>query len=291
MSLPDAPPGPAVATPPGGDRGFLFAPSSAIVCTMRTLISLLALCALPALAQDAAGPEGAAAGADAASYVAKLDELWKTRDEEASLESADKVIRDGLKAFPDDYALLWRAARQRWWVADGTAAEKRKRQLAREGWNYAERAVKVKADGAEAKYYLALSIGAYSQAVGILKALSEGLEGKFNENLDYAMKHNEAFDRYGAHTAKGRYYWELPWPRRDLGKSKAELQKSIDKHPEHLRNYLYLAETLLKDGDAKAAKAAIDRVLAGSEAYDPPEARRVKAWARPLAEKIAAELQ
>ena len=255
---------------------------------MRALL-LVAFCAVPALAQDAAPEPAAAPGA--ASYVAKLDELWKTRDADPSIKGADEAIRDGLKAFPDDYALLWRAARQRWWIADGTAAGKRKRQLAKEGWNYAERAVKAKADGAEGKYYLALSIGAYSQSVGILKALSEGLEGKFNENLDYAMKNNEAFDRYGAHTAKGRYYWELPWPKRDLGKSKTELQQSIDKHPEHLRNFLYLADTQLKDGDAKAAKAAIDKVLSGGDAYDPPEARRVKAWAKPLAEKIDAELK
>ena len=125
--------------------------------------------------------------------------------------------------------------------------------------------MKAKADGAEGKYYVALSIGAYSQSVGILKALSEGLEGQFVENLDYAMKNNEAFDRHGAHTAKGRYYWELPWPKRDLAKSKAELQQSIAQHPEHLRNYLYLAETLLKDGDAKGAKVAIDKVLTGPD--------------------------
>jgi hypothetical protein len=124
-----------------------------------------------------------------------------------------------------------------------------------------------------------------------LKALGEGLEGQFVENLDFSIKNNEAFDRYGGHTAKGRYHWELPWPKRNLGKSKEELQKSIDKHPEHLRNYYFLADTLLKDGDAKGAKAAIEKALTGSDAYDPPESRRVKAWAKTLAEKIDAELK
>jgi hypothetical protein len=256
---------------------------------MRSLL-LLALCALPALAQDAGAPTPPPA-ADAATYRARLDELWTTRDAAEPAKASDEAIRDGLKAFPADYELLWRAARYRWWVADGADNEKLKRQLAKEGWNYAERAVKAKADGAEGKYYVALSIGAYSQSVGILKALSEGLEGQFVENLDYAMKNNEAFDRHGAHTAKGRYYWELPWPKRDLAKSKAELQKSIDQHPEHLRNFLYLAETLLKDGDAKGAKVAIDKVLTGPDAYDPPEARRVKKWAKPVSEKIDAELK
>lgn len=246
---------------------------------MRLLLSLILL-SQPALAQDAAPAP------DAAAFVTKLDELWKGRDAAESTRENDAVIRDALKAFPSDYELLWRAARIRWWVADGLTDEKLKKQIAKEGWNYAKRAVEAKPQGAEGKYYTALNIGAYSQAVGILKALSEGLEGQFVENLDFAIKNNEPFDRYGGHTAKGRYHWELPWPKRDLGKSKAELQKSIDKQPEHLRNYYYLADTLLKDGDAKAAKVEIDKALNGAEAYDPAEARRVKAWAKGLAAKI-----
>ncbi len=246
---------------------------------------VVALCwSLCAFAQDAA-PPAAAPAADAASYSAKLDELWKTRDAEGASKANDDVIRDGLKAFPNDYEILWRAARIRWWFADGMTEERIKKQTAKEGWNFAKRAVEAKPAGAEAKYFTAINIGAYSQAVGILKALSEGLEGQFVENLDYAIKNNESFDRYGARTAKGRYYWELPWPKRDLAKSKAELQKSIDKNPEHLRNYLFLADTLLKDGDKKGAEEAINKALSGSEAYDPPEARRIKAWSKSWKEK------
>lgn len=255
---------------------------------MRLLTLSVALWwSLLAFAQDAAPPPAA----DAASFATRLDELWKTRDSADSVKLNDEVIRDGLKAFPADYELLWRSARIRWWVADGLSDEKLKKQVAKEGWNFAKRAVEAKPQGPEGKYYTALSIGAYSQAVGILKALSEGLEGQFVENLDFSIKNNESFDRYGGHTAKGRYHWELPWPKRNLGKSKEELQKSIDKHPEHLRNYYFLADTLLKDGDAKGAKVAIEKALNGSEAYDPPESRRVKAWAKTLAAKIDDELK
>lgn len=260
---------------------------------MRTRMLLGALLlSLSAQAQEAAPPPAEAPAAapapaaDAASVVATLEELWKTRDTAASAKATDEAIRDGLKAFSGDYEILWRAARYRWWVADGTNDEKLKKQIAKEGWNFAKRAVEAKPQGSEGKYFVALNIGAYSQAVGILKALGEGLEGQFVENLDASLKLNEAFDRYGGRTAKGRYHWELPWPKRDLGKSKAELQKSIDKHPEHLRNYYYLAATLLKDGDAKGAKATVEKALTGADAYDPPEARRVKAWAKTLAAEI-----
>ncbi len=278
-------------------RAFTFSPAWATLRPMRLhpLALAVVLLAVPALAQEPAADAGAAPAAaapaapTAAEFSAKLDELWKTRDAAESMKASDAAISAGLKAFPEDYELLWRAARYRWWVADG-ASDKLQRQLSKEGWNYAERALKVKPNGPEGRYYLALSIGAYSQAVGVLKALSEGLEGKFVDNLDFAMKNNEAFDRHGAHTAKGRYWWELPWPKRDLEKSKDELNKSIAKSPEHLRNYLFLAETLLKDGKAKEAKVEIDKVLNGSGDYDPPEARRVKGWAKPVAEQIKKEL-
>jgi hypothetical protein len=234
-----------------------------------------------------APPEGPAdQKPDAQSFVSTLEACWKTRDDEASIKRCNDAIREGAKAFPTNYEILWRAARFRWWTADGSTDEKLKRTIAKEGWNYASRAATANPGGPEAKYYVACNIGAYSQAVGILKALSEGLEGQFVENLDFAIKNNEAFDRAGGRTAKGRYYWELPWPKRNLKKSKEELQKGIDQHPEHLRNYLFLAETLLKDGDAKGAKVQVDKVLAGDETYDPPEARRIKRWAKPLSETI-----
>ncbi len=241
-------------------------------------------------AAEAAAPPAPPVVAEA-SPVEKLDTLWKTRDEEASLKDGDATIRAALKDKGEDYAVLWRAARLRWWVADGAKNEKLKKQIAKEGWLFAERALKVNGSGAEAKYYLALNIGAYSQAVGILTALGEGLEGKFLENLDFAIKNIESFDRYGPRNAKGRYWWELPWPKRDLAKSKTDLEFVAGKHPEHLRAWLYLAETHLKDGKPKDAKAAMDKVLQGSGAYDPPEARRIKDWAKPVAEEIEKALK
>jgi len=124
-------------------------------------------------------------------------------------------------------------------------------------------------------------MGNYSTAVGILKALGEGIESKFNERLDKAISLNDDIDLAGPLLAKGRYFYELPWPKRDLDKSKESLEKALKKHPENLRAWLYLADTQLKDGDAKKAKESIDKALNGSGAYDPPETKRVKALARP----------
>lgn len=247
---------------------------------MRVLLLSLFV-ALPAFAQPAS----------AADVTTKLDELWKTRDDAASMKATDEAITEGLKAFPDDFEILWRASRVKWWVADGATDSKLKKQVAREGWTLAERGVKAKADGMQAHYYIALNIGAYSQAVGILKALGEGLEGKFNDELEKARKADASYDRYGPVNAKGRYYWELPWPKRDLEKSRSEIKSVLEKHPEHLRAWLYLAETELKDGKAKDAKTCVDKALSGADAYDPPEARRIKKWAKVVSEEVEKELK
>lgn len=109
--------------------------------------------------------------------------------------------------------------------------------------------------------------GVYSQAVGVLKPLKDGLEGKFNERLDTAIKINLDYERGSPLLAKGRYHYELPWPKRDL------------------------AETLLADGEAEKAREAILKVKQGSVAYDPAEGRRVQEWAKKVEAKIAEELE
>ncbi len=265
---------------------------------MRTaLLVSLVLLSTHAWAQSDGGaaPEAGAvvapAAPTAADHAAKLDELWKTRDDAVTAKATDAATAEALKAFPDDYGVLWRAARVKWWLADGASDDKVKKTLGKEGWALAEKAVKARPAGVEGKYYVAVNIGAYSQGAGILTALGEGLEGKFVENTDAACKLDEAFDRHGCHTVKGRYHWELPWPKRDLDKSRVELKKTLVTNPEHLRCWLFLAETELKDGKAKDAKVAIDKVLAGPVDYDAPEARRIKARAKAVSEAIEKELK
>ena len=237
--------------------------------SMRSALCL-ALLLLPALAlaeEDTLG---------------KLDALYARREDPAAVKELETAVQTALKATPDDYELLWRAARARYWVADGQPNGDTKKRLAKEAWDLSERALKKNPKGVEGSYFAALSIGAYSQAVGILSALAEGLEGKFNDRLDYAIKANPDIDHGGPLIAKGRYYFELPWPKRDLGKSTQILQKVVEKHPESLRAYVYLAETQLDDGKTAEAKATLAKALSGSVSYDPAEGQRAKGMARKL---------
>ena len=213
---------------------------------------------------------GSASAVEPAEFHGKLDELHKKRDDAAALKEQETVLRDALKEHPKDFGVLWRAARLRHWIADDAADARLKKQQGKECWAFAEQAIALQPERVEGHYFAGLGIGVYSQAVGIMKALSEGLEGKFNSRIDKAIALDPWFEIGGGHIAKGRYFYELPWPKRDLGKSRAEYDKVIKKHPENLRALMFLAETELADGEEKRAKELIDKVKSGDVSYDPP---------------------
>ncbi|WP_375766002.1 hypothetical protein NR798_30435 [Archangium gephyra] len=247
---------------------------------MRSIsLALFLLAAFPVLA---ATPE------ELSAWDAQYEQK---RGDAAAVKQLDESLKKALEATPDDYEVLWRAARIRNWQADGTTDAKVKKSLGKQVWELGDRARKVAPDRVEGHYFAALGIGAYSEAVGILSALGEGLESKYNERLDAALKIDGMYGRGGPLLAKGRYFYKLPWPKRDLGKSTSHFQKALSKHPETLRGWLYLAETLLADGEEKKAHEAILKVTQGSVGYDPAEGRRVQEWAKPVQAAIEEKLK
>jgi hypothetical protein len=254
--------------------------------TLRLLGRVLgAMCLITGLA--AADGDGGPS-----SDVVKLDELWGKRDD----PQVEAQIAATIKQFGEsqDYEKLWRVARWYFWEADGAKDDATKKALGKAGWDAGEKAKKIDSKALEAKYWTSADIGAYSEAVGIFNALTEGLEAKFRDPLEQCVKadpnHLNANINYvGPQTALGRYYFRLPWPKRNLGKSKTLLQLAVKVRPENLRAHYFLAETLWDDGKKAEAKAELAFIKDASDSYDGPEARRVKAMAAPLAEKYAKE--
>jgi hypothetical protein len=258
-----------------------------------TLLMTVAYSSRPVWALVLIGFLAAADGdAGVSADVAHLDELWTNRDD----PQVEAQIAAMMKQFADsqDYEKLWRVARWYFWQADGAKDDATKKSLGKAGWDIGEKAKKVDSKGLEAKYWTSANIGAYSEAVGIFNALTEGLEAKFRDPLEQCAKadpnHLNANINYvGPQTALGRYYFRLPWPKRNLGKSKQLLQLAVKVRPENLRAHYFLAETLWDDGKKAEAKAELAFIKDGSESYDPPEARRAKRMAQALSEKYAKE--
>jgi len=231
------------------------------------------------------------AAASTPQQLEALDAAFARRGQPAEVQALDRSLTEALKAEPRDFELLWRASRLKQWIADGATDERLKKQAGKEAWELGDRARALNPARVEGHLYAAIGLGAYSQAVGVVKALRQGLEREFLSRLDAATRANADYLRGNPVLVRGRYHYELPWPKRDLDKSAAAFRQVLKKHPEDLRAWLYLAETLLKDGKEEEARAAILKVTRGSAAYDPAEATRVQRWGREVQAKIEEELR
>jgi hypothetical protein len=242
---------------------------------------LLALSSLLAWPVQAAPPE----------LLASLDALYARRADTSASKELEATLKKELQAAPDDYELIWRSARLLAWQGDVAQDNRLKKVLGKQAWDRCEQGVKLAPERVECQYFAAVGIGAYSQAVGIVKALGEGLEGKFNERLDAAIRMDPDFDFGAPVVIKGRYHFELPWPKRNLGESTKLLERVVAKFPQNLRAHAYLAETLLKDGKPAKAKEAILKVKQGSGAYNPAEAQLIQERSKKLEAEIEEELK
>ncbi len=224
---------------------------------------------------------------------ADLDALFTERDQPGFAEKNGAAVEAALKATPEAYDVLWRAARWHCWIADGwLPKESPKREPeAKRCWDLGAAAVNANPDGVEGNYYAGNGVGEWSDEVGIVKALTQGLEGIFNGYVDKAIKLNPSFHDCDPLVLKGRYFWALPWPKRDLKKSAETLQRGIASCPLRVRLYVYLADTQLKDGDAKAAQATLAKAKALAVGGDPAETRRGLKLADVAMKKVEEELK
>lgn len=222
--------------------------------------------------------------------LAKFDDLWAKRDDPAAATDLANMVRD-FKATAD-YDKLWRSARWYFWMSDGeNVDDNQKKVYGKTGWDIGDLAKKARPDGLEGKYWTSVCIGSYSEAVGVMKALTQGLEGKFRDPLLEVVKADPTYQNaninfVGPEVAIGRYYDKLPWPKHSTDKAKDWLNRAIKAHPEDLRAHLFLAAAI-KGDDKVAAKKELNFVLSGDESYDPPEARRVKHFAKALLGEIS----
>jgi len=217
-----------------------------------TLAGLLALGLAPgvALAQD-----------DSASALAEADRLWKTRDAGSSAQTAITVLERALKTDPQNYDVCWNLARFHYWQASGATNTDVKARHGKAGWDYAEKAKRINPGGVDGYYWAAANIGAYSNGHGIVTALKEGLGDKFQQNAEKAAQINAAHDDAGPLRALGRFHFSLPWPLKDLDKSRDYLSRALKIAPNSAINLYYMADLEREEGNDAAARALLQKVI------------------------------
>ncbi len=241
-----------------------------------------------------AGAAVAAPSPGVAETVARIDELHQRRDDPRTLAEERRSVDQAVATMGGDYDVLWRAARLYAWMGDDPRAETDQRsRLGKKAWELAERAIPLRPADPAGYYWAAVGMGTYALGIGVLKALSMGIEGKFRERLGRAEQLSPGFERGGVGVAWGRFYERLPWPKRDRKKAVENLRRTLTQYnPASLRARVFLAETLLHQDQAAEAKRLLDEVAAAPVGrYDAPEERRAKLMGAALLPEVLKELR
>jgi len=234
---------------------------------MRTAMLVLSVCA--------------ATAADAQTFAQRWDELWARRETADAQNELARMAKAELARNPDSFEGNWRRAALLVWQADGMSdGSELKAQFGKLAWEAGDKAVAAKPGDVRGHYFSGTGIGLYSEGVGILKALSQGLEGKFRDRIQTALKLDKDFLDGAPQSVWGRYFFKLPWPKRNVGESIKVLSAAVEEHPGNLRAKLYLADALADDGKGAEAKKIAQQIVDAPLQGDVPEQKRMKDLAR-----------
>lgn len=232
------------------------------------------------LAADVAGVAHPVASPGPADILARIDALHRRRDDKAAFAEERQLLDAAVAHSPADYESLWRAARAYFWLSDDPGIPREERsKFGKTGWDLAERAIVANGNRPDGHYFAAVNMGSYALGLGIVKALTMGLEGTFKARLTRAGQLAPGYESGAIDVVWGRFYEKLPWPKRDRKEAEKHFQRVlVSLNPSNLRARVFLAETLVHEDRAAEAKVLLDQVAAAKPgAYDVAEERRAKA--------------
>jgi len=241
--------------------------SRRLIGDLATLAVALVLAVLGARTALADQPTGA--------VVARMDELWEQREAPNSMPDLMTIGAEGAARAADPYEIEWRLARAYFWVAYTQNNRVTKRGIAGKAVEWADRARVHRADRVEGHYFYAVAIGAYADCIGVMQAVMEGIVSRFETAARRAYEIDRDFEHGAPMTMLGRYYYLLPWPKRDLDRSRRYIEEATRRHPGALIAHVYLADTYFALGERAKAQSELEFALEnqpepGSERDLPP---------------------
>ncbi len=192
--------------------------------------------------------------------VVLMDHVWHAREQMGSAAAIIDLGERALRVSPRSYEVHWRLARAYWWLAHGDGDRTLRRDWARAGVDWARRSVDLNSAAVEGHYFEALGVAEYAILVGVPTAVLEGVAGRIEDAARRAYAIDPTFDDGGPMIVLGRFYFMLPWPKRDLRESVRLLEEARERAPRSLLARVYLAETYRALGDEKAARDELNYV-------------------------------
>ncbi len=214
-----------------------------------------------------------------AGWREKFDELWHHRDESGVEKQLEQILQQQLAVEPRSFEANWRLSALYNWEADAKESDE-KAALGKKAWDAGDRGIAANPNDVRGQYNAAVGIGLYSEGVGIITALSQGLEGKFRDRIQTAMRLDKDYLNGAPQVVWGRYFYKLPWPKRDVEEATKVLTAVVQSHPRNLRAKLYLADCYADSDKVDEGMKLVRQVIEAPLGDDPPEDRRLKKKAR-----------
>jgi hypothetical protein len=219
------------------------------------IVALLVLLQAIPLAVHAADEESVDA------LVARMDTVWKQRDQHGAMPDLVALAVLAKAIDPQSYDVEWRLARAYFWVAYTQSNRIVKKAMAGKAIETADHARQLRPTGVEGEYFYAVALGEYASTIGIMQAVMDGVAGKVETAAQRAYAADRDFENGAPATVLGRFYFMLPWPKRDLKLSRRYLEEVVERHPRALLARDYLADTYYDLGEHEKARAQLIFVL------------------------------
>ncbi|MCB0218364.1 MAG: hypothetical protein KDH09_01600 [Chrysiogenetes bacterium] len=203
---------------------------------------------------------------------------FEKRDQPGGAQELVRMCRDAVAHRRNDFGAWWRLSRALWWLGEQTEDTATKRDAGREGFEAGERAARMEPEKPEGHYWATTCAGEWSLGIGIPEAIIRGVERKFRAHLEAAGRADPQFDHGGIDRIWCRYYFKLPWPKRDLSRAIRHGEAAVASDPLNARSRYYLAEALWDHHRQNRAREqlGIALVLKPGEDFDPIDGRFIQ---------------
>ncbi len=187
----------------------------------------------------------------------QADELYAEQDLH-SLKQAIALYEEAVENDPGHYEANWKLARAYREYALFALRQNLKdweaicSEYGQKGMERAEKAAEINPDEVHGHFFYGLSVSVYSESVGIVSAIREGLRSKTKDALEKAYEIDKHYQDSTPIMALGRYWQVVPWPYRDRDQALAYYREAQEAMPEDSRFraelQVYLGSLLLEMG-------------------------------------------
>jgi tetratricopeptide (TPR) repeat protein len=204
----------------------------------------------------------AAKGSERVTILLKRgDAFYSQAPTATSSWSAIGFYHQAIKLDLQNFEAFWRLARAHNELSGVIGDKQQRRQIAKQGYDYAIKAIALKPRRVEGHFWAAICIGRYGNDIGVFTAIRQGIREKFLRHLNDAIRLDRSYDGGGPDRIYALYHQSLPWPLRNNKKAIGYFMRSLQYQRQHPVSLYYLAKALRDEDQLDEAKAYLKQCL------------------------------